>query len=165
MVLGKVVDKIGHTVRSTMHNAHDIASHTRWVFIECFLEKILCQSHHVTRLEVADLVPIQVQDLPTPIGVHFPAHKASQAHVSKLQGRWHSWDEGPCADHHGWRTKRSRRRSRVAAAVPLLFALDANIALRRTLALAPAACASTTAIGALHRRKREQGRRRRGQRD
>lgn len=100
MLLGKVVDKIGHTMCCTVHNAHDIASHTWWIFVERFLEEVLRQSHHIGRLQVADLVPVEVQHFPTSVGVHFPAHKASQAHVSKLQGSRHPRDKGPRANHH-----------------------------------------------------------------
>lgn len=160
MVLGKVVDKIGHILRCTVHNAHDVASNTGRIFVECFLEEIFRQSHHVSWLKLTDFVPVKVQYFTSTIGVHFPAHKASQAHVSKLQGSRHPRDEGPRTDHHSWRAKGiagSRRRSRVAAAVPLLFTLDAHIAQRSTLAPAPAATASTPAASTLHRRERERG--------
>lgn len=147
MVLGKVVDKIGHTMRCTVNNAHDIASHAWWIFIESFLEKILCQPHHVSWLEVADLVPIQVQHFPASVGVHFSAHKASQAHVSKLQRSRHSRDKRQCTDDHRWRAQRGRRRrSRVGIAMALLFALNAHISLRSTLAFTPTAHATAAAV-------------------
>lgn len=72
-----------------MHDAHHIAGNTRWILVERFLEEVLGQACQVAGVELRDLVPVQVQHRTPAVGVHLPAHKASQPEVAKVQGEGH----------------------------------------------------------------------------